>query len=526
MYILTYCIVKEQEENIERSKIYLEILNKQAKVVDDLKCKQRKDAEVKYNLRIEEIERSEELMRELEEELERDIIYIKELDEEKEIDRKKRICIEEELVEYNIELREIEFVEEERRSKMEIQSKEYEKELKQEAKMKVIVKDSIERPPMAKRYHKAAHNEVVELKGNIRVFCRQRPPLLGEQILGSVPQEKPDEHFRILNDRHHIEVKLATERTLMGNTLANHPTVKRFQFDHIFKSYEGQESIFKEVGPFINCVLDGYNVCIFAYGQTGSGKTYTMEGGNDIYTPEQIGIIPRAVNLIFCQLNYQRAMGWEVELAASFIQIYCGIVKDLLNPGNQCADQTKLSKFIPKTEIVRTDKKILELMKMARGNRNVGKTLMNDESSRSHSIFKLELQGKNELTGDVIKSALNLIDLAGSERIALSQVVGQQMKETQYINKSLTNLKAVIHNLATNQPHVPFRNDKLTTILEPYLGGNCKTLMFVNISSYIAHKQETINSLQFALEANNTYLGNLDKEGGNPKAGKFIMKKM
>ena len=464
--------------------------------------------EVKSRIREGEIEKGEFGMEGLDEEMRECREKLEELEKECNEEKRIRELRTRNIQELESEMHDLEFKELQYISQEEVLDRERQRHKEQERILDEIWINSIDRAPALQTLHKSMLNEVIELKGNIRVFCRLRPIIHSE--LSTQMGVPLTEHFNILPDRHHIQIKEKTEQptTYHMNHMKKNPSSweRKFEFDHIFKSGEGQEAVFKEIGPFINCVLDGYSVCIFAYGHTGSGKTYTMEGGNDMTMEAEIGIIPRSVNLIFFQLEHQRRLGWQFVLTASMVQLYCGKVKDLLNPANECSDPTKLSKFQPTTHIVQTSEKIFELMGIARSNRKVGKTELNDKSSRSHSIFKLHLQGINDITGDNIFSALNLIDLAGSERLAQTKADGQRLKETQYINQSLTNLKNVIHHLATNQPHIPYRNDKLTTILEPHLGGKSKTLMFVNISPYLPHKQDSLNSLHFAQEVNNTYL--------------------
>ena len=150
---------------------------------------------------------------------------------------------------------------------------------------------------------------------------------------------------------------------------------------------------------------------------------------------------------------------------------------------------------------------VLNLLKKASENRAVGKTNCNERSSRSHSVFILKLSGVNKLTEEKCEGVLNLIDLAGSERLSSSGASGDRLKETQAINKSLSSLADVIYALGNKDAHVPYRNSKLTYLLQNSLGGNSKTLMFVNVSPLAGNFQETICSLRFATKVNSCEIG-------------------
>jgi len=160
---------------------------------------------------------------------------------------------------------------------------------------------------------------------------------------------------------------------------------------------------------------------------------------------------------------------------------------------------------------VKTIDKVFDLLRIASKNRVVAYTNCNDRSSRSHSVFSLQITGKNESTGQTTHGVLNLIDLAGSERLKESKSQGDRLKETQSINSSLSYLGDVIHALANKEKHIPFRNSKLTYLLQNYLGGDSKTLMFVNISPNLENVNETVNSLRFASKVNSCQIGTAKK---------------
>jgi len=351
------------------------------------------------------------------------------------------------------------------------------------------------------------HNEILELKGNIRVFCRVRPVLTTESngkpikdIISDI--QYPDDERKI--------VLTQQSTTALGNTV---PKLYHFSFDKVFQDNVGQGEIFEDISQLVQSALDGYNVCIFAYGQTGSGKTYTMEGIPD--DPEKIGMIPRAVEQIFIAAKELKEKGWKYEMEGQYLEIYNETIRDLLGDGDLSKKhEIKHNLHTGKTTVtdttvikVHTPKQVHHLLKKAQQNRSVGATLCNERSSRSHSVFIFKLSGVNSITEDTCEGTLNLIDLAGSERLSQSGSTGDRLKETQAINKSLSCLSDVIAALANKDQHIPYRNSKLTYLLQNSLGGNSKTLMFVNISPLANNFQETICSLRFATKVNKCQIG-------------------
>jgi len=356
------------------------------------------------------------------------------------------------------------------------------------------------------------HNLVQELKGNIRVFCRVRP-LLGDEVA---------KYGSITHIHHTAENALELVKTTDSETVAsgmNKNMKYDFEFDRVFGHESKQETVFEEISQLVQSALDGYNVCVFAYGQTGSGKTFTMEGG-DVHDEEQAGMIPRTIRKIFNETERLQDRGWEYTLQASFLEIYNEEIRDLLATEKNLKYDIKMcdSKgsdvYVTnlKIEAVTTEGEIAEMLRRARKHRAVAETQCNERSSRSHSVFMLKISGKNKITTETCCGTLNLVDLAGSERIKDSGSEGQRLTEAQAINKSLSNLGNVIMALAQKNSHVPYRNSKLTHLLQNSLGGNSKTLMFVNLNPKEDTFNETLNSLRFATKVNQCHIGTASKK--------------
>ncbi|XP_076948754.1 kinesin-like protein KIN-14D [Bidens hawaiensis] len=351
---------------------------------------------------------------------------------------------------------------------------------------------------------KKLHNTILELKGNIRVFCRVRPLL---------PDDGPAAE---------ATVSFPSSLELAGRGIDLYQSGQRypFTFDKVFDHNATQQEVFMEISQLVQSALDGYKVCIFAYGQTGSGKTYTMMGRPD--APLQKGLIPRSLEQVFQTSQALASQGWKYKMQASMLEIYNETIRDLLAPrpvsgtevggaGKQYAIRHDAdgNTFVSDLTIadVFSIKDVSTLLQQAAHNRSVGKTDMNEHSSRSHLVFTLRIYGVNESTEQQVQGVLNLIDLAGSERLSRSGATGERLKETQAINKSLSSLSDVIFALAKKDDHVPFRNSKLTYLLQPCLGGDSKTLMFVNVSPDPSSVGESLCSLRFAARVNSCEIG-------------------
>jgi kinesin family protein C1 len=353
----------------------------------------------------------------------------------------------------------------------------------EEARQKLI-KEETERRVLFNKYQ--------ELKGNIRVMCRVRP------VLDSSEGDEAKIAFPDVKTSTQIDVTGPEERSSLGVISRK---VIPFEFDRVFSPSVQNEEVFGEISQLVQSALDGYNVCIFCYGQTGSGKTYTMSSTD--------GMIPRATHMIYDTITQLAEKSWTYTMEGSFVEVYNEELYDLLSPGRESDGRKKLeirhdearkqtTVLNCKTVALDSPDKVETMLKQAQNNRSVAATKANERSSRSHSVFILKLVGENSATNERCEGTLNLVDLAGSERLKHSQAEGDRMKETQNINKSLACLGDVIEALGRGSAHIPYRNSKLTHLLQYSLGGNSKTLMFVMVSPLEAHLKETITSLRFA----------------------------
>lgn len=346
------------------------------------------------------------------------------------------------------------------------------------------------------------------------MFARVRPVLGREQDNpeGVAQITYGDERLAAETGQSQLEVRTKSESA----TGKEREQVLSFQFDKVFQPKDGQQAVFEEISMLAQSVLDGYNVCIFAYGQTGSGKSWTMEGGD---TPETAGMIPRAIEMIFAVSAQLRDRGWKYTMEGTFLEVYNDVINDLLGSGQFDTKRHEI-KIDKDNNMTVTDtvslplsnpQQVSTLLEKARSRRAVAATLMNERSSRSHSVFALKVRGYNPLTNESSQGILNLVDLAGSERLAQSGAGENKdrLKETININKSLSALADVIGALGQGQQggHVPYRNSTLTRLLQTSLSGSSKTLMLCNLSPLAAHLGETVCSLRFATKVNTTPAG-------------------
>ncbi|PNY05869.1 kinesin-4-like protein, partial [Trifolium pratense] len=368
------------------------------------------------------------------------------------------------------------------------------------------------------------YNEVQDLKGNIRVYCRVRPFLSGQSQKHTSVEFIGDDGELIISNPH----KQGKESR------------KLFKFNKVFGQAASQEEVFLDTRPLIRSVLDGFNVCIFAYGQTGSGKTYTMSGPS-LSSKSDWGVNYRALHDLF-HISQSRKSSIDYEIGVQMVEIYNEQVRDLLSSNGP--QKRYPFPFFPDPTIflfldshtlgiwnttlpnglavpdasmhsVNSMKDVLELMNIGLMNRATSATALNERSSRSHSVLSIHVRGTEVKTNTLLRGCLHLVDLAGSERVDRSEATGDRLKEAQHINKSLSALGDVIFALAQKSPHVPYRNSKLTQLLQSSLGGQAKTLMFVQLNPDAASYSETISTLKFAERVSGVELGaaRSNKEG-------------
>jgi len=340
---------------------------------------------------------------------------------------------------------------------------------------------------------------------NIQVFVRCRP-------LNGV--EKDARSYSV------VDCPNSREVTVKEKSLSNHQT-KTFQFDKVFGVQSKQIEVYRAVvEPLILQVMQGYNCTVFAYGQTGTGKTFTMEGGDGREeagvtweNDPTSGIIPRALAQVFDELRVQQDTEFTVRV--SFLELYNEEIFDLLSAND---DTTRLRLFEDSTRkgsvivqgleeaLVQNKAEVFKILEKGSAKRKTATTLMNAHSSRSHTVFTVTVHIKESSAEgeEVLRiGKLNLVDLAGSENIGRSGAMDKRAREAGNINQSLLTLGRVITCLVDRAPHVPYRESKLTRLLQDSLGGRTKTSIIATISPAGINLEETLSTLDYAHRAKN-----------------------
>ncbi|CAL5389232.1 unnamed protein product [Camellia sinensis] len=345
---------------------------------------------------------------------------------------------------------------------------------------------------------------------NVQVLLRCRP-FSEEELRSNAPQVVTCNEY---------QREVAVSQNIAGKHID-----RVFTFDKVFGPSAQQKDLYDQaVVPIVNEVLEGFNCTIFAYGQTGTGKTYTMEGeckrsksGPNGDLPLEAGVIPRAVKQIFDTLESQNA---EYSVKVTFLELYNEEITDLLAPEeiSRVALEDRQKKQLPlmedgkggvlvrglEEEIVTSASEIFTLLERGSAKRRTAETLLNKQSSRSHSLFSITIHIKEATPEgeELIKCGkLNLVDLAGSENISRSGAREGRAREAGEINKSLLTLGRVINALVEHLVHVPYRDSKLTRLLRDSLGGRTKTCIIATVSPAVHCLEETLSTLDYAHRA-------------------------
>ncbi|CAK4139066.1 unnamed protein product [Aphanomyces euteiches] len=390
---------------------------------------------------------------------------------------------------------------------------------------------------------------------NFKVVIRVRPPLprelQGDKPFQNVVSVDSSGHYLTVSDSTHLHHHHGDDQTSASSSSASSSSSSysnhSFSFDHVYDQHSTQRAVYENTAKaVVESSLEGYNATIFAYGQTGTGKTYTMEGFNSSggSSLEDRGIIPRAIEQIFMHIQANVSARMRFLVRASYLQIYNESISDLLKPERNnltIREDKKRGVFVEGLSewVVRSPEEIYGLMERGGAMRATGSTKMNEISSRSHAVFIIIAEqsqttyvdtagreiGADEFTAlvnthhasrdrskldSLVRQSfkvgkLNLVDLAGSERVRLSGATGQRLEESKKINQSLSALGNVIAALTDTRgrQHIPYRDSKLTRILEDSLGGNCKTTMMAMISPALEAIVESLSTLKFANRAKN-----------------------
>lgn len=336
---------------------------------------------------------------------------------------------------------------------------------------------------------KKYHNQIQDMKGAIRVFCRFRPMVSREA--GEAAALRRVDAFTVELERP-----------------APHKDRKPFQFDAVFDGDSTQEDVFADCRDLVQSAVDGYNVTIFAYGQTGAGKTHTMYGN-----PQQPGLAPRSIQALFDVIQREEQRGKKFKVKTYMIEVYKQDILDLLTekpPPKDKKGGLEVKKDLGRgmmyvdgvtEKIINSPEDLMATLADGEKRRHVTATKMNSASSRSHLLLSIIIECIVKETEQVLFGKITLCDLAGSERPKKSEVSGEGLKEAIEINKSLSALGDVIEALTKGSKSIPYRNHKLTTLMQDSLGGSAKTLMFVNCSPAGSNAEETQTSLKWASRA-------------------------
>ncbi|XP_012145367.1 kinesin-like protein Klp61F isoform X2 [Megachile rotundata] len=337
---------------------------------------------------------------------------------------------------------------------------------------------------------------------HIQVFVRVRPTNAIEK-----------------NNKSKTVVEIVNDKELLVHERPYDKVSKKFKFDNVFGPLAKQIDVYNVVvNPLLEQVLAGYNCTVFAYGQTGTGKTFTMEGINSDPTlhwqsDTSAGMIPRSLSHLFDKLHLLETR--EYTIRVSFLELYNEDLFDLLSVNDDCSkirlyeDASKKGAVIIhglEEVTIHNKSEVYKILEKGSERRQTAATLLNSQSSRSHTVFSITVHMKENTTEgeEVLKTGkLNLVDLAGSENVGRSGAIEKRAREAGSINQSLLTLGRVITALVERAPHIPYRESKLTRLLQESLGGRTKTSIIATISPAAINLEETLSTLDYAHRAKN-----------------------
>ncbi|XQJ29599.1 OSM3-like kinesin, putative [Leishmania guyanensis] len=307
-------------------------------------------------------------------------------------------------------------------------------------------------------------------------------------------------------DKALVRLDLATNQVVVRHPIGDSDV---FAFDAVYNNSFTQRDIFlQEVQPLADAVLQGYNATVFAYGQSGSGKTHTMTG--KLSQRDMWGMMPQVVDYLFCEIKKLTSSTKTFKVRVSYVELYNGKSRDLLasRQVNLEIKQNMLKNFYVKGAVmpeVTSFEEAIKWFNAGTERRQTASTDLNDTSSRSHSLFTVQIENfdfENDPSSPIVMtSKINVVDLAGSEKLSKTNATGETAKEGCNINLSLSALATVIDTIVKGAKHIPYRGSPLTMLLKDSLGGNAKTVMFANIGPSDKNLSETISTLRFALRA-------------------------
>ncbi|KAL3671182.1 hypothetical protein V7S43_004363 [Phytophthora oleae] len=376
---------------------------------------------------------------------------------------------------------------------------------------------------------------LAEVQGNIRVLCRVRPmPPAATASSSESEGTSPDKR------RKRVQVESAQELSVFSPV--DGALYKSFSFSRVFHDQHSQVTVFKEVAPLVRSAIAGHHACVFAYGQTGAGKTHTMQG-----TESDKGLYYRAVEIIYSSVAQQQHI-YDFQVTVQIVEIYNEEIYDLLAPPNTSAPATgatttgsadknspsKTGCHVGATSMCGNQQsnstatleirhgengvylKNVETVTAPRAKelqdaiiRSKSSRAKNDRSNRAHTVLMIDIQRTSKASGETDTGRLALVDLAGSERLSkTADMPALTVRESQHINKSLAAVGDVLSALLAKEKHIPFRNSKLTHLLQDSLSGSAnRTLLLVHVSPRSTDVNETIKSLKFASRVSHIQMG-------------------